>query len=404
MIDINCKTTIGINGFGRIGKLTLWNMLLKDDFDRIVINLGREAGKSLANLVDYAIYDSTYGNLHTFLFGFGSTKEPDIEITDEVNGEVNFYGKKVKFLRSERNPERIPWGQEGARVVIDTTGKFVDPTDESSPNGTLRGHIAGGARKVKLSAPFKIKGKSKTLPEDAVMMVYGVNHRNFDPMNHHIISAASCTTTALAHMMKPLLDHEETSAILTASMSTIHSMTNSQNVLDAVPSSGTSDLRKNRAAGYNIILSTTGAAKALEYILPVMKNIGFMADSVRVPVPTVSLINLNLTFHTPLDKDGFPKINRDFINNVYREAAAGMQKDLLYLSERQNVSSDLKGQMAACVIEGNDTHTRTGFVDIPPLSNVPVTHAKIFGWYDNELGSYVNCLTKLAVYISKAIA
>ncbi|MBR6421177.1 glyceraldehyde-3-phosphate dehydrogenase [bacterium] len=404
MIDINCKATIGINGFGRIGKLTLWNMLLKDDFDRIVINLGREVGKSLVDLVDYAIYDSTYGTLHNFLFGFGSGKEPAVEITDEVNGEVTFYGKKVKFLRSERNPEKIPWGQEGARVVIDTTGKFVDPTDESSANGTLRGHIAGGARKVILSAPFKLKGKSKTLPEDAVMMVYGVNHMNFDPMNHHIISAASCTTTALAHMMKPLLDHEETSAILTASMSTIHSMTNSQNVLDAVPKSGTSDLRKNRAAGYNIILSTTGAAKALEYILPVMKNIGFMADSVRVPVQTVSLINLNLTFHTPLDKDGFPKINRDFINNVYREAAAGMQKDLLFLSERQNVSSDLKGQMAACVIEGNDTHTRTGFVDIPPLSNVPVTHAKIFGWYDNELGSYVNCLTKLAVYVSKAIA
>ena len=404
MIDINCKATIGINGFGRIGKLTLWNMLLKDDFDRIVINLGREVGKSLTDLVDYAIYDSTYGTLHNFLFGFGSTKEPEIEITDDANGEVNFYGKKVKFLRSERNPEKIPWGQEGARVVIDTTGKFVDPSDESSANGTLRGHIAGGARKVILSAPFKLKGKSKTLPEDAVMMVYGVNHRNFDPMNHHIISAASCTTTALAHMMKPLLDHEETSAILTASMSTIHSMTNSQNVLDAVPKSGTSDLRKNRAAGYNIILSTTGAAKALEYILPVMKNIGFMADSVRVPVQTVSLINLNLTFHTPLDKDGFPKINREFINNVYREASAGAQRDLLYLSERQNVSSDLKGKMAACVIEGNDTHTRTGFVDIPPLSNVPVTHAKIFGWYDNELGSYVNCLTKLAVYISKAIA
>ncbi len=404
MIDINCKATIGINGFGRIGKLTLWNMLLKDDFDRIVINLGREVGKSLVDLVDYAIYDSTYGTLHNFLFGFGGSKEQAVEITDEANGEVTFYGKKIKFLRSERNPEKIPWGQEGARVVIDTTGKFVDPSDESSPNGSLRGHIAGGARKVILSAPFKLKGKSKTLPEDAVMMVYGVNHMNFDPMNHHIISAASCTTTALAHMMKPLLDHEETSAILTASMSTIHSMTNSQNVLDAVPKSGTSDLRKNRAAGYNIILSTTGAAKALEYILPVMKNIGFMADSVRVPVQTVSLINLNLTFHTPLDKDGFPKINRDFINNVYREAAAGMQKDLLYLSERQNVSSDLKGQMAACVIEGNDTHTRTGFVDIPPLSNVPVTHAKIFGWYDNELGSYVNCLTKLAVYISKAIA
>ncbi|MBR4489376.1 glyceraldehyde-3-phosphate dehydrogenase, partial [bacterium] len=159
MIDINCKATIGINGFGRIGKLTLWNMLLKDDFDRIVINLGREVGKSLVDLVDYAIYDSTYGTLHNFLFGFGGNKEQAVEITDEANGEVTFYGKKIKFLRSERNPEKIPWGQEGARVVIDTTGKFVDPSDESSPNGSLRGHIAGGARKVILSAPFKLKGK-----------------------------------------------------------------------------------------------------------------------------------------------------------------------------------------------------------------------------------------------------
>ena len=186
-------------------------------------------------------------------------------------------------------------------------------------------------------------------------------------------------------------------------MSTIHSMTNSQSVLDAVPSSGTSDLRKNRSAGYNIILSTTGAAKALEYILPVMKNIGFMADSVRVPVQTVSLINLNLTFHSPLDADGQPRITREFINNIYINASQNSQRDLLYFSSRQNVSCDLKGKMAAAVIEGNDTHTRTGFVDFPGSPNVPVTHAKIFGWYDNEIGSYVYSLTRLAAYIARNI-
>jgi len=204
-------------------------------------------------------------------------------------------------------------------------------------------------------------------------------------------------------MIKPLLDHEETSSILTASMSTIHSMTNSQSVLDSVPSSGTSDLRKNRAAGNNIILSTTGAAKALEYILPEMKNIGFMADSVRVPVMTVSLINLNLTFNSPLDSNGFPSISREVINRIYKDAAEGKYIDSIHFSQRQNVSGDLKGKMSAVVIESNDTHTRTGFIDIPPLSNIPVTHAKIFGWYDNEMGSYVNSLCRLVSYISKSI-
>ncbi|HNW82142.1 MAG TPA: glyceraldehyde 3-phosphate dehydrogenase NAD-binding domain-containing protein [bacterium] len=402
MVQMNCCATVGVNGLGRIGKLTLWNFILSEEFDKIVVNLGRDAGKSLEDLVDYAVHDSTYGSLEHFLFGYKGKSE--IEITDNENGEVLLHGKKVKFLRKERNPENISWGKENVRIVIDTTGKFSDPSDESSSGGSLRGHIAGGARKVILSAPFKFKGKSKTMPDDSIMVVYGINHQSFDPLTHHIISAASCTTTALAHMMKPLLDNDETNTILTASMSTIHSMTNSQSVLDAVPSKGTTDLRKNRAAGANIILSTTGAAKALEYILPSMKNIGFMADSVRIPVPTVSLINLNLTFHSPLDGNGFPKVNRELINNIYKDASENRHRDLLYYSERQNVSSDLKGLMAAVVIESNDTHTRTGFVDIPPLSNVPVTHAKIFGWYDNEMGSYVNSLCKLAGYISKTIA
>jgi glyceraldehyde 3-phosphate dehydrogenase len=216
-------------------------------------------------------------------------------------------------------------------------------------------------------------------------------------------------------MIKPLLETAETSRILTASMSTIHAATNTQNVLDAAPKAAATDLRKNRSVMNNIILSTTGSAKALEEVLPEIKQVGFMADSVRVPTNTVSLIILNVTFHTPLDKAGQPVITRTLLNNVYRKAAEGSQKGLLVYSERQNVSADLIGVRAAVVIEGHENHTRTGFVSLPPETlmsagiksekgvEIPVTHAKLFGWYDNEFGSYVNCMGELAIYIDKAM-
>ena len=399
MIKFAPGNSIGINGLGRIGKLTLWNLILSKEFDKIVVNVGREVGMSFEDLLDYSMNDSTYGSLCRFLFGYKG--KDDVQVIDRDKGEVNLFGKKVIFLKKDRNPENIGWGKENVSIVVDTTGKFSDPNDSESKNGTLRGHIAAGARKVILSAPFKFK--NKTMPDDSIMLVYGINHQSFDPSRHHIVSAASCTTTALAHLIKPLLDVEETSEILTASMSTIHSMTNSQSVLDSVPSSGAKDLRKNRAAGENIILSTTGAAKALEYILPEMSSIGFMADSVRIPVPTVSLINLNLTFKDPLNKDGFPIITRAFINDIYKEASEGKYLDLIEFSKRQNVSSDLKGKMYAVVVEGHDTHTRTGFIDLPPVSNIPVSHTKIFGWYDNEMGSYVNSLCKLISHVAKTV-
>ena len=216
-------------------------------------------------------------------------------------------------------------------------------------------------------------------------------------------------------MVKPLLEKEETSHILTASLSTIHAATNTQKVLDSVPSSGTYDLRKNRMAFNNIILSTTGAAATLEKVIPEVKRVGFMADSIRVPIDTVSLINLNLTFHACMDKKGEPIINREFLNNIYKDAAQGAQEGLLYYSENQNVSSDFKGKMAAVIIEGHDTHTRTGFIDLKPEVfkkmgldnakeiNIPVAHSALFGWYDNEFGSYVRCLGKLTAYIDKAL-
>jgi len=299
-------------------------------------------------------------------------------------------------------------------VVVDCTGKFLDPTlPADHPKGSLRGHLEAGAEKVIASAPFKLGNSSQKMPEDSTMLVYGVNHFTYDPMKHHILSAASCTTTGLAHMVKPLLDTEETARIITASMTTVHAATNNQNILDAPPGAGSKDLRRNRSVFNNIIPTSTGAAIALEEILPEIKRVGFMADSIRVPTSTVSLISLNLTFRTELNGSGDPVINRGFVNDLYRKASAGAQKGLLIYSEEQNVSTDLMGREAAVVIEGHENHTRTGFLSLDAQTlqtygietsqdlNLPVTHAKIFGWYDNEFGCYVNCLGRLTKYVDK---
>ena len=414
-INLKSKRLLGINSLGRIGKLTLWNQLSTKDFDGIVVNVGREVGKSTDDLLQVLETDTTYGQLSKFLNGVKGGG-PISQAIDAEKLLFEIDGMPVKILRSERNPSGIPWREEGVQLVIDCTGQFLDPAAApDAPKGSLRGHLIGGARKVIASAPFKIKDKAARMPEDALMMVYGVNHLQYNPSLHNVISAASCTTTGLSHMIKPLLEDAETSKILTASMSTVHSATNTQSVLDAVPKAAASDLRKSRSVFNNIILSTTGAAKALESILPEIQKIGFMADSVRIPTTTVSLITLNITFNSGLDESGNPLINRNYLNNIYRTAAAGAQKDLLVFSERQNVSADLMGFRAATVIEGCETHTRTGFVNLPASMfesygmknatdiNLPVTHAKIFGWYDNEFGSYVNMLSKLAAYVDSKL-
>ncbi|HWQ77530.1 MAG TPA: glyceraldehyde 3-phosphate dehydrogenase NAD-binding domain-containing protein [Anaerovoracaceae bacterium] len=411
--ELKSKKMLGINGIGRIGKLTLWNHLNLRHFDGIVINAGREAGRKGTDIVQYLTTDSTYGSLDRFLYGH-TGKACEVKIVEHAENLFSFDGILVKVLTKERNPRDIPWSREGVRLVIDCTGVFLDPALPADyGKGSLRGHLEAGAEKVIVSAPFKMKDSSQKMPADSAMFVYGVNHFGYDPLKHHIISAASCTTTALAHMIKPLLETEETSKIVTASMSTVHAATNNQSILDAPPKAGSDDLRRNRSVMNNIIPTTTGAAIALEEILPEIKEIGFMADSIRVPTSTVSLISLNLTFRTILSETGEPVITKDFINDIYKKAASGSQKDLLIFSEDQNVSSDLMGCPAAVVIEGHENHTRTGFL---PLSaeilqqygidtsrdiNFPVTHAKIFGWYDNEFGCYVNCLGKLTKYLDK---
>ncbi|MBN1355772.1 glyceraldehyde-3-phosphate dehydrogenase [bacterium] len=413
-IAFNNENHLGINGLGRIGKLTLWHFLQTKHFDGFVINTGREVGTGLEDIANVIGTDSTYGTLEKFLYGVSGTR--DIRILDSDQGMLEVHGMPVKILRNARNPREISWREEGIRLVVDSTGAFNDPTvPADGGKGSLRGHLEAGAQKVVNSAPFKIKDKTKKIPDDCAMLIYGINHTQFDPHRHHVVSAASCTTTGLAHMIKPILETRETSCILTASMSTIHAATNSQSVLDSMPKAAAKDLRKNRASFNNIILSTTGAAKALEVVLPEIQRVGFMADSVRIPTSTVSLIILNMTFHSPLSSIGEPLITQDLINSIYRKAAEGAQKGLLVFSERQNISSDLIGVRAAVVIEGVENHTRTGFVELPPSVledcgvmasvpvQIPVTHAKLFGWYDNEYGSFTYCMGELITYIDKLL-
>jgi glyceraldehyde 3-phosphate dehydrogenase len=199
-------------------------------------------------------------------------------------------------------------------------------------------------------------------------------------------------------------------------MSTIHAATNSQSVLDTVPRAGAGDLRKTRSVLNNIILTSTNAAQALEQVLPEIATIGFLADSVRVPIPTASLIILNCTFQSRLDAYGSSLINRDAINRIYRDYAQSPLSGVL-LSEHQNVSTDMVGEQAAVVIEGTETHARTGFtrVDLDELGlpgdllpdqreiEVPVTHLKLFGWYDNELGSYTRRMCELIHHVADRI-
>ena len=287
---------LGINGFGRIGKLTVWHHVGRKFFDEIVVNIGRQAGTSLEDIAHYAERDSTYGWLHGYLYGHSA--EAVIRDLDEANGSMIIDDLRVRFLRSARNPAEIGWRDQDVRLVVDTTGQFIDPTlGPEHPKGSLRGHLDCGAEKVIVAAPFKIKDRGRQMPEDTITTVMGINGNAYDPRRHKIISNASCTTTCLAHMVKPLIDAFGPKKIMSASMATVHAATGSQQVLDRLPASGKTDLRKNRSIMNNIILTTTGAANALRLVIPEMEDIAFIAESVRIPTSSGSLIILvtNLT-------------------------------------------------------------------------------------------------------------
>ena len=403
---------LGINGLGRIGKLTLWHHIARKYFNEIVVNIGRDVGTSFEDLISYVEKDSTYGWLPVYLYGYKGKRV--IENIDEKNKTVEIDGVKVKFLMETRNPKEIKWREEGVRLVIDATGKFRDPqADADSSKGSVRGHLVAGAEKVIVSAPFKLKEKEKGIPEDAITLIYGINEEMYNPGKHHIISAASCTTTCLSYMIKPLLDYFGAERILSASMVTVHAVTSSQVVLDRLPKENAKDLRRTRSVFNNIILTTTGAADALSLVIPEMKKIGFMAESVRVPLTTGSLIILTVNIQ---DESIENHIDRNTINKIYEEAANGRYKDYLIFTMNQNVSSDIIGYpKAAAIIEGSETHTRTALakVDICQVLKdlkdkirceyiqIPITQIVVYGWYDNELGSYTNLLGDLTVYIAE---
>ena len=216
-------------------------------------------------------------------------------------------------------------------------------------------------------------------------------------------------------MVKPLINHFGPGNILTASMSTVHAITGSQEVLDRLPKAGAADLRKSRSVLDNIILTSTGAAKALALVIPEMEHIGFIAESVRVPISTGSLIILVLNIQENSERES---VRRELLNDIYRQAAASDPDGYLRFSERQNVSGDIVGNLKhAAIIEGHEIHTRTAeiAIDLSRISGldehlrssltdhimrVPVTQAVIYGWYDNELGSYTNMLGDLTALVA----
>ncbi len=408
---------LGINGLGRIGKLSIWQQVGRKSFSEIVVNIGRPVGTSLDDVARFIEKDSTYGTVHNYLYGYKSGRL--IENMDEKSGSMVINGVPVTILREVRNPRDIPWKSYGVDVVVESTGQFADPTlPADAPGGAVRGHLTAGARKVVVSAPFKIKDKSASMPKDAVMTVMGINDSDYDPATHHIISNASCTTNCLAYMIKPLLDYFGLDRILTASMATVHAVTGSQLVLDRPPKAGATDLRRNRSVFNNIILTTTGAAKALSLVIPEMQKIGFIAESVRIPVSTGSLIILVIDIQDPPDQD---RTDRELINQIYRDAAERGKKGYLQYSDEQNVSADMIGHpLAATVIEGMETHTRTATLsfDLKCLKgyseevgsclggsviDIPLTKVVVYGWYDNEMGGYVHMLTDRTVSIASTL-
>jgi len=400
---------LGLNGLGRIGKLTLWNHVSRQFFSEIVVNLGRNVGGGLEDIAASIEKDSTYGRLSMYLHGHKGGRV--IENLNEDKGSMTINGVPVTFLRKARNPKDIDWQANQVRLVVDTTGAFKDPTaDPNEGKGSVRGHLMAGAEKVMVSAPFKIQAKGLDMPEDAVTMVMGINDDEYDPAKHNVISAASCTTTCLSYMIKPLLDHFGAGRMLSASMVTVHAATGSQEVLDRLPAAGASDLRKNRSILNNIILTTTGAAKALSLVIPEMKSIGFIAESVRIPTSTGSLIVLVLNFQDELDNP----IKRTLLNSIYEEYAK--TSPYLVFSKEQNVSSDIIGLPKVAIdTASTEIHTRTATIRVnlqnlknfkfedgsSPILDVPLTQAVIYGWYDNELGSYTNMLGELTMSVAE---
>jgi glyceraldehyde 3-phosphate dehydrogenase len=333
-------TRIGINGFGRIGR-NFYRALKQNGADLQVVavnDLGD--AETMAHLLKY---DSVHGRF-----------DREVKVG---NGGFTIDGEDVKLL-SERDPGQLPWGDLGVDIVIESTGFFTKRGDAGK-------HVEGGAKKVIISAPAK---------EEDITVVMGVNHEEYDPANHHIISNASCTTNCVVPLAKVLQDNW---GIEKGFMTTCHAYTNDQNTLDLARD----DLRRSRAAAVNIIPTTTGAAKAASLAMPELKG-RLDGLALRVPVPDGSITDIVAVV------GGEP--TKEEVNNAYREAAgsAGMQGILEY-TEDPIVSSDIVGNPHSCIIDGASTMANGNMV-------------KVLGWYDNEWG-YSNRLVDLTALVASKL-
>ncbi|MDR7521887.1 MAG: type I glyceraldehyde-3-phosphate dehydrogenase [Armatimonadota bacterium] len=316
---------VGINGFGRIGRLALRAMRQRypNEIEVAAIN-------DIADLETNAhlfTYDSNYG---TYAGTVGTR-----------DGALIVDGHEIAVF-SEREPAAIPWSRVGVQIVVESTGRFT--TAEKA-----RGHLQGGARKVVISAPAK--------GEDITVNM-GVNHELYDPAQHTIVSNGSCTTNGLAVTAKVL---SRQFGIRAGHMTTVHSYTNTQRILDVVGE----DLREARAAALNIIPASTGAARAIFLVLPELKG-KLTGIALRVPTPTVSIVDLTVDLETATTAEE--------INAAFREAAEGEMKGYLGYSDRPLVSMDFKGD------------PRSGVVDGPLTQVIGGSLAKVMTWYDNEWG------------------
>jgi glyceraldehyde 3-phosphate dehydrogenase len=324
---------IGINGFGRIGKLVFRAAIADGNFEVVGINDLMDT-KTMAHLLKY---DSTQGR-------FKGTVEA-------VADGIIVNGKKV-MVTAEKDPANLPWGKLGAEIVLESTGVFAD-------DAGLQKHIDAGAKKVLLSVPPKSKADSQIK-----VIVMGVNDNTLTKEDR-MVSNASCTTNCLAPMAKVI--HEKF-GIVKGFMTTIHSYTNDQRILDQFHK----DPRRARAGAINMIPTTTGAARAVGKVLPELKGL-LDGVSVRVPTPDASLTDLVCE----LKKDG---VQPQDVNAALKAAAEGPLKGILEYTEDPIVSSDVIGNPASCVIDGLSTAMMGGNM------------LKVFGWYDNEWGYSNRCI------------
>jgi len=330
---------VGINGFGRIGRNVFRASLGNPEIDFVAVNdLTNPA--TLAHLLKY---DSILGNISNDIFA----------------GEdfISVDGKKIKVF-AERDPAKLDWASVGAEIVVESTGHFTDATK-------AKAHLGSTVKKVIISAPAS---------NEDVTLVLGVNDSKYDPAAHHVISNASCTTNCLAPLVKVIL---ETTGLISGIMTTIHSYTNDQVVLDFPHK----DLRRARAAALNLIPTSTGAAKALKLVLPETagKLDGF---SIRVPTPNVSLVDLTYIAEKPTDAKT--------LNAAFKAASEGALKGILGYEEHELVSSDFKGNKLSSIIDA-------------PITKVVGDSVKVFSWYDNEWGYSNRVVDLIGFLVSKGL-